>query len=141
MIRGYLTHSVPRDHRKLDILRSRLIQRYKKLDLVLGGGDYPKVRSALEVWKEIYRALNQRERQEYGRHFRVLRMEVKQRSALVRIEVNEQATFDKISQQFERSPYLREEARDPTRVVQVGAAQFVDGHWQADFEFRFKERD
>ncbi len=141
ILRSYLTNTIPRDERKFQVLRARLNSRYKNLDLILGGGDIPKVRSALEVWKEIYRALNQKDRGEYGRWLRILKLEVKQRSAVVRIEVDDQTAFDKVQQQFEQSPFFREAARDSTRVVEPGAAQFKNGHWQREYEFRFRESD
>jgi hypothetical protein len=92
------------------------------------------------VWLEVYRALSKLDRGEYGPWLRVVKMDITQRSATVRVEVDDQAAYDKIRAQFEASEYFRERARNP-RVVDIGPRNFVNGHWQQDFEFRFKDED
>ncbi len=133
--------NAPRDYTRAAWLRSQLLGRYRKLQNELGlRRDIPEIPSAVKVWLEVYRALNKRERGEFGGHFRILKMDIRPRSATVTIEVDDQGVFDVVRQQFEASEYFKERART-ARVVEQGATKFVGGHWQSTFDFRFKEEE
>ena len=79
------------------------------------------MQSALKVWLEVYRALQKIPRAEYGQWLRILKLDVQERSATVRIEVDNQAAFDRIRTQFEDSPYFRERAKNSSRIVELRA--------------------
>ncbi len=122
-------------------IRTRLLQRYKWLRNELGmRRDMPQLQSGLKVWLEVIRALAKVERDEYGSHFRILKMDIKPRSATIRIEASDQSVFDKVRRQFENSPYFRERAKT-SRIVEPGAIKNQDGNWQRSFDFRFKEEE
>ena len=130
--------AAPERHRWI---RTQLLQRWKWLRNELGmRRGIPPLQSGLKVWLEAVRALNQIDRDEYGQHFRILKMDIKPRSAEIRIEVSDQSVFDKVRRQFENSPYFRERART-SRVVEPGAIKSQDGLWQRSFDFRFKEEE
>lgn len=131
----------PQDHTVADKYASRLRSRFRRLESELGLGDIPQVPSALKVWLEVYRALGKLPRGDYGAWFRILKLDIKPRNATVRIEVDEKAALDKIRRQLEESPYFKERARNPGRVVELGPAKPERGHWQRDFELKFKEDD
>jgi type IV pilus assembly protein PilM len=119
-----------------------LKERFGYLQSELGLGDIPQVESALKVWLELYRALQKIPRAEYGQWLRILKLDIQERGATVRIEVDNSAAFDRIRTQFEASPYFRERAKNSSRIVELRASSAPrDGHQRRDFEFRFKEDD
>jgi len=126
---------------RIDDFRRLLQSRYDRLESELGLGDIPRVQSALKVWLEVYRALQKVPRAEYGQWLRILKLDIQERSATVRVEVDNQAAFDRIRDQFESSPYFRERAKNPSRIVELRASTERGGRQRRDFEFRFKEED
>lgn len=131
----------PQGPERINRYRSLLSSRFGHLQSELGLGDIPQVESALKVWLELYRALQKLPRSEYGQWLRVLKFDVQERGATVRIEVDSQATFDRIRTQFEASTYFQERARNSSRIVELGTSQERNNRQRRDFEFRFKEDD
>lgn len=131
----------PQGPERINRFRKLLDERFSHLQSELGLGDIPQVKSALKVWLEIYRALQQVPRAEYGQWLRVLKLDIQERGATVRIEVDNQGAFDRIRSQFEASPYFRDRARNSSRIVELRAMSQRDGRQRRDFEFRFKEDD
>lgn len=127
--------------RRIDEFRRLLRTRYERLESELGLGDIPRVQSALKVWLELYRALQKVPRAEYGQWLRIVKLDVQERGATVRIEVDNQAAFDRIRDQFESSPYFSDRAKNPSRIVELRASTERNGRQRRDFEFRFKEED
>jgi type IV pilus assembly protein PilM len=129
----------------------RLEGRYRSLASELGlAGDVPAIRSALEFWLEVHRALDSLDAEAvaagkqpaaYGRWFRIMKMDVKRRTATVRLEVEDVAAFDRVREQIIRSPYFRERARDLSEIVSTGAQRTVNEYVQMDFNFRMKDED
>ncbi len=132
--------NAPPDYRMATWLRSRLLDRFNTLQSNLGlRRDIPQVQSALQVWLELVRALNRRPRAEYG-YLKILRMDIKAHTTTIRVEVEDPATFDKVRQQIEDSPYFKERSKT-SRVIEPGATQNQGGRQQRDFNLRFKEED
>ena len=131
----------PQGPERINRFRKLLSERFGHLQSELGLGDIPQVKSALKVWLEVYRALQKVPRAEYGQWLRILKLDIQERGATVRIEIDNQAAFDRIRTQFEASPYFRERARNSSRIVELRAMSQRDGRQRRDFEFRFKEDD
>jgi type IV pilus assembly protein PilM len=131
----------PNDPGKIKAYYKLLEKRFKRLESELGLGDIPKVRSALRVWLELYRALSKLPRPQYGGWLRILKLDISERSATVRIEVDNQAAFDRIREQFEKSTYFQDRARNPGRIVELRASSERQGRPRREFEFRFKEEE
>jgi hypothetical protein len=135
-----LVQAVPRDHTALGYIRTRLAARNRRLQGELGlATDIPRIQSALEVWSEMYAAVNTIDRRTLG-WFRINKLSVTQTSASMQIEAEGASAVDKVESAFLASPYLKKRVKDPRKPIR-GATNPVRGanRIQANFEWQFAE--
>ena len=131
---------LPQDERRISRMLSLLARRHQFLQDKLGlRSDIKQLRSGVEVWTEINKALSSVPRKQLG-FFRITEMTIQERRATVKIEVDDRKVFDLARSLFTKSPYFSENAQDPTLIVDPGAMQSLpNGHRKQSFQFRFRE--
>jgi hypothetical protein len=132
---------LPPDESRITKLRNRLVQRHRFLQGELGlRSDIVQPPSAVERWHEIYKALSSVPRERLGTYFQVEELTVQERRATLRIVVDDITVFDEVRRLLTRSPYFKDWAFDPTKVVEAGAQQtLAGGRKKQSFSFKFRE--
>jgi type IV pilus assembly protein PilM len=133
----------PQDHTRIAALRTRLIQRHRKLQQELGmAKEIPEVPSATRVMYEIYKALSQVPRDELGEWFSIEKMDISERRCSFTLVVSDTNVYDTVKQLIAKSEYLRERAKDPSKVLEAQSRQQTkEGYASTPFEIKFKEQD
>ena len=133
--------SLPKDELRINKMRSRLIQRHRFLQSELGlRSDIPKLPSSLKVMNEMYAALSSVPREELGTWFQISELTVQERRAVITLIVDDTRAFDTARRLFTESPYFKERARDPRRIVEPGSQQNLsDGKVKQRFTFTFRD--
>lgn len=132
--------AVPQDPVRIKTLYAKLVSRHGKLTQLLGvESDITPLPSAVKRMFEIYKALSSVPRAKLGTFFQIQELTIQERRATVRIVVDDSTVFDEVRRLFSASPYFREWADDPSKVVELGAQQTLpDGKVKSSFQFKFK---
>ncbi|MDA1194333.1 MAG: hypothetical protein O2894_04045 [Planctomycetota bacterium] len=133
--------ALPRDERRIQQMRSLLIQRHRFLQSELGlRSDITKLPSALKVMYEMYKALSAVPREDLGTWFRIEDLTIQERRAIITLTVDDRRAFDTVRRVFSESPYFRDRASDPRLIVEPGPEQSAaEGRRQQRFTFVFRE--
>ena len=133
--------SLPRDQNRVNRMQRLLAKRHQFLQDKLGlRHDIKQLRSGVEVWTEIYKALGSVPRERLGTFFQISELSVQERRATVKFIVDDKKVFDLVGQLLRKSPYFIEHAFDTTKVVEQGAMQSLpDGRRKQSVSFRFRE--
>jgi type IV pilus assembly protein PilM len=133
----------PNDHTRVGNLRSRLIQRHRKLQSDLGmAKDIPEPPSATRVMYEIYRALSAVPRDELGDWFAIEKMDISERRAMFTIVASRVEDFDLVKQLISKNEYLRGRAKDPQKLLDSQSRQATkDNNMFTPYELKFKDLD
>ncbi|MDJ0520887.1 MAG: pilus assembly protein PilM [Planctomycetota bacterium] len=129
-----------RDEKRINRMRALLTQRHRFLQDRLGlRSDIPQLPSAVKCMYEIYTALSAVPREQLGTFFQIQEMIIQERRATVKIVVDNRTVFDTVRRLFSQSPYFKDRAADPTKVVEPGAEQTVEGRFRQNFTFKFRD--
>ncbi len=132
--------SLPRDEMRIARMRSLLTRRHRFLQSELGlRSDIDKLPSALKVMLEVYKALSSVPREDLGTWFQISDMHVQERRAYVTLLTDNRRAFDIARQKFSESPYFKDRADNPRRVVEPGSESRVKERLKMRFTFTFDE--
>lgn len=135
--------SQPPDHTRIANLRARLVSRHRKLQTDLGlAKDIPEVPSATKVMYEIYKALSQAPRDEFGEWFAIEKMDISERRCSFTITASDSTVFDTVRGLVGKSDYLRSRAKNPQSMLEPQSRQPTkEGYAKQPFVITFKESD
>jgi hypothetical protein len=133
----------PQDHTRIAALRTRLIQRHRKLQTELGmAKEIPEVPSATRVMYELYKALSQVPRDELGEWFSIEKMDVSERRCSFTIVASDTNVYDTVKSLVAKNEYIRERAKNPSAPLEAQSRQQTkEGYASQPFELKFKEQD
>lgn len=122
-------------------IRTLLMQRHKELRDTLGlAKDIKPLPSALQGWHEIYKAFDEIPREELGDWFQIEQFELSESSFRCKIVLSESAVQDKIKRALENCAFLKDNARDPRKVVEPGGEQRLsDNRVRVEYTVKFKD--
>ena len=119
-------------------IRRKLQNRHRYLEEILGiSKRIDPIPSAVEVWYELYKALDTLDRDTMG-FYRVLRMDVKAREMRIEVLAERTATLSDVRKALNSSEYFRKRARTPSNVVEVGSARVEGGNTKQTFTIKFE---
>jgi type IV pilus assembly protein PilM len=135
--------ALPRNEKRIAMLRGRLIERHNRLKDMLGQAkDVPPVPSALQAYFELVKALSEIPRDQWGDWFEIEKFECSERRCLFTIITSQTKDIDEVVRLVAKSEYFRNRAKDQGIVVKQGAgSRNAKGHETQAFEVRFKEID
>lgn len=132
--------SLPRDERRLGLLRARLIDRYRRLQSDLGmAKEIPEVRSATRVYYELVKAISEVPRDELGDWFAITKFECNERRLTFTIETSEVKAFDTVYSLVSKSPFFKELAKGS--IERQSRTQTPEKYESCGFELKFKEQE
>jgi Tfp pilus assembly PilM family ATPase len=132
---------MPRDDKQVARMHALLIRRHQFLQDKLGlRSDIEQLRSGVEVWTEIYKALGDVPRKQLGTFFRIYDLNIQERRATVKIAVDDAKVFDLVRSLLTKSAYFVENAADQSNIVEAGSMNSLpNGQRTQSFSFRFRE--
>ena len=130
-----------KDEKQVGKIVTHLKGRHRLLEEKLGQArEIPKVKSALECWVEVYKALSKVPREELGRWFQVTQLSISKSRLQIKIVVSDPVVPDKVQRLLTESEYLKGRAKGGRRFVEPGVVQTLkDGKKRIEFTIKFDE--
>jgi hypothetical protein len=134
--------ALPKNERRIALLRARLIDRHNGLKDMLGQAkDVPPVPSALQAYFELVKALSEIDRSQWGEWFQIEKFECSERRCQFTIITSQTKDIDEVVRLVAKSEYFRGRAKEQRVVDKQGAGiRNAKGYESQSFEVRFKEQ-
>lgn len=135
-----LRTNLPNDPGYLSAVRNHLLRRYRELENDLGiSKDFPRIESALKVWREIMLALNGLDRNALG-WLKITKLQINPNSASITIEIEDERNLDKIVGALAANEYMKGRAKEPQRPWEKGPfTRQQTGKFTGNIDIKFQE--
>ena len=132
--------NLPNDPGYLSAVRNHMLRRYRELENDLGiSKDFPRIESALKVWREIMLAFNGLDRAALG-WLKLTKLQINPNSASITIEIEDERNLDKIVGALAANEYLKGRAKEPQRPWEKGPfTRQQSGKFTGNIDIKFQE--